>query len=340
MFMFRIIAFWFYCFVSVNVFAQDITINKNELLKSVSYQFQDSSMNTPRPTTFEWLTSAPQNLLSFVKRIDPRENAGWLTGIVVSSALLIKYDQDITNESQRYGRKLGLISDSKNGRETKTVIPWELKGYDLPFVVPANLNSSLYFIGDGIPQIGIVGGLIGYGLMYNSNHALSVASQNVEALLLTGIVVQVLKRTTGREAPFLATISGGKWQWFPNQEAYNQQVPKYDAFPSGHLATVMASTTVLAHNFPTHTYIKPVGYGLMTLLGFAMLNNGVHWAGDYPLGIAIGYAAAQVAISRNEKKKITTTSAAPISAKKRFQESMVLPFIEQGGFGLTYYESF
>jgi len=338
--MFRITVFWFYCFVSANIFAQDITINKNDLLKSVNYQFQDSSINTPRPTAFEWLTSAPQNLVSFVKQIDPRENAGWLTGIVVSSALLIKYDQEITNESQRYGRKLGLISDSKSGRETKTVIPWELKGYDLPFVVPANLNSSLYFIGDGIPQIGIVGGLIGYGLMYNSNHALSVASQNVEALLLTGIVVQVLKRTTGREAPFVATISGGKWQWFPNQEAYNKQVPKYDAFPSGHLATVMASTTVLAHNFPTHTYIKPVGYGLMTLLGFAMLNNGVHWAGDYPLGIAIGYAAAQVAINRNEKKKTTMTSAAPISAKKRLHESMVLPFLEQGSFGLTYYESF
>jgi len=340
MYMIRIIVCWLVLFCANNAVALEYKLSDAELLASMSYKPQISEMGTQRPTAFEWMTSAPQNLLSFTKRIDPRENAGWWTGIVLSSAILIKYDQEIIDESQKYGRKLGLISDTKHGRETTTIIPWKLQGLDLPIGVPANLNSVLYSIGDGYPQIGLMGGLLGYGFLAGNDHALSVASQNIEALFVTGIIVQALKRSTGRQAPFVATTPGGKWQWFPNQEEYNKHVPSYDAFPSGHLATVMASTTVLAYNYPTHTYIKPVGYSLMAILGFAMLTNGVHWAGDYPVGLAIGYTAAQVAIARNEKKKITVTSAAPLSAQKRLSESMVLPFADQQGFGLRYYESF
>jgi hypothetical protein len=58
----------------------------------------------------------------------------------------------------------------------------------------------------------------------------------------------------------------------------------------------MVTVTVIADNYPKHHYIQPVDYSLMGLLGYAMLNNGVHWASDYPLGIAIGYAYAKIAV--------------------------------------------
>ncbi len=36
----------------------------------------------------------------------------------------------------------------------------------------------------------------------------------------------------------------------------------------------------------------------MTLIGFAMVNNGVHWISDYPLAIALGYTYGKIATSR------------------------------------------
>ena len=41
----------------------------------------------------------------------------------------------------------------------------------------------------------------------------------------------------------------------------------------------------------------------MGLLGYSMLNNGVHWASDYPIGIAIGYAFAKIAV-RNGRTRV------------------------------------
>ena len=93
-------------------------------------------------------------------------------------------------------------------------------------------------------------------------------------------------------------VPAGDWHPFPNPGKYQKSVSNYDAFPSGHLATAMATITILAGNYPDNKYIKPVGYSLMGLLGYAMLNNGVHWISDYPLAIAIGYTCGKIAVSR------------------------------------------
>lgn len=286
--------------------------------------------DTPGPV--EWLTSTPRNLISFSRQITKKEYYPWLAGIAASSILLIRYDQQITDAAQKLGRGLGMTSDTKNGRETITLIDWQAGGYDLPLVIPANATSTMYFFGDGLAHLGIVGGLLGYGFLNDDNRSISTASQTAEALLLTGVVVQVLKRTTGREAAYLASEKGGKWQWFPNQEAYNKHVPQFDAFPSGHLATVMATTKVLADNYPDHRYIWPVGGGVMTLLGFAMLTNGVHWAGDYPLGLAIGYVAGKVAVDRNRKKRTELA----MGVKNFKSDSIYLPFHHAGVSGVQF----
>jgi len=319
-------------FLIICVFAFSSMVGAQEQVAAEKY------LPYERPGGFDWLTESPNNMLLFAKRIRPKKNKWWLAGIGLSSAILIKYDQAIVDESQRFARRIGLISDTKHGRETYTLIDWELAGYDLPLVFPKNTNSYLYFIGDGLAHLGIIGGLATYGVMNDDNRALSTASQTVEALFVTGVVVQVLKRTTGREAPFKATKDGGKWQFFPNQEDYNQNVPKYDAFPSGHLATVMATMTVLSDNYPEHGYIKPVGWGLMGLLGFGMLNNGVHWAGDYPLGLAIGYTAAKAITEKNKRQRRLNASQAQNKSDLYF--NTILPYAGNGASGFTYIANF
>jgi hypothetical protein len=76
-------------------------------------------------------------------------------------------------------------------------------------------------------------------------------------------------------------------------------VPQYDAFPSGHLAIGMTTVTIIALNYPEKKYIKPVGYALLGLCGFQMINNGVHWAGDYPLAILMGYGFGKLIVNRD-----------------------------------------
>jgi len=61
--------------------------------------------------------------------------------------------------------------------------------------------------------------------------------------------------------------------------------------------------SVISYNYPEKKYIKPLGYSLLTLLSFQMINNGVHWASDYPLGFAIGWGIGRAIASRNQINK-------------------------------------
>ena len=88
-----------------------------------------------------------------------------------------------------------------------------------------------------------------------------------------------------------------------NPKVYAADVPKHDAFSSGHITTMMTTVSVLAMNYPNKKYIRPVGYSLMGIVGFQMMNNGVHWFTDYPLAVAMGYGIAKVVTSRGRTEK-------------------------------------
>lgn len=291
-----------------------------------------------KPDTFDFFFNFIDDLPIFIDRIDPVENAWPLFWIATSTLLLVEYDQEILDSSKRFSQELGLISDEVTGREGETVIDFSYIGLDLPVRIPSNLNSMMYFIGDGITHISIVAGLSIYGNNNNDFRANNTASQIMESILVTGTVVQILKRTTGRESPYRRTEDGGRWDLFPNQADYSENVSRYDAFPSGHLATAMATTTVLAANYPEKTWIKPTGYTLMGLLGFSMLNNEVHWASDYPLGIAIGWLSADIAIERGMKRR---KIAQHRSKDNNAQVDFFMPYLYgEDGIGLMFASSF
>ena len=84
------------------------------------------------------------------------------------------------------------------------------------------------------------------------------------------------------------------------------------------MATGMMTVTVIAENYPEKKYVKPLGYALLGAMSFQMINNGVHWASDYPLGLAIGYAvgkaiagAGRTAASRQGPKSETALRFGP-----------------------------
>lgn len=72
-------------------------------------------------------------------------------------------------------------------------------------------------IGNGTTVLLLGAGFLTYGLMKNDYRAYATASGLLESLALSGIYVQVLKRSTGRESPFIAREngnSGGAWNPF------------------------------------------------------------------------------------------------------------------------------
>jgi membrane-associated phospholipid phosphatase len=124
---------------------------------------------------------------------------------------------------------------------------------------------------------------------------LRTGSQITEAVLASGAVVQVLKHITGRQSPFVSTMPRGRWDFFPNQINYHKHVPSYDAYPSGHVTTALATVVVIAENYPNIKWISPVGYTLTGLLAISMVNTGIHWYSDYPLAVVLGYTFGMIA---------------------------------------------
>ncbi len=191
----------------------------------------------------------------------------------------------------------------------------------------------MYFLGDGLLHSAIGCGLWSYGTLRHNERAAQTGVQVVEVMVCTCIATQVLKHAFGRESPMAATETGGKWQLMPDPVEYANHPPRFDAMPSGHVATAMGTVTVLADNYPEQTWIRPVGYSLIGVLMFSMLNNSVHWASDYPLGIAIGYAMAKAIDARSRTLYTDPTEGRMLGAVWATQMS---PYAGSDGGGLTW----
>ena len=258
------------------------------------YQFADKKFIYQKPKPFQFIQYAPKDLyinLSHTLRIKNLWKIGALAAV---TGILVVYDQSTVDKAKRIGGHLHLSHSE------------ELKSYfdfaSISMRGPTDISSGIYFLGDGWTHTFIALSFLGYGLTTNNNRALQTASQLVEGFLTTGFTVQLLKHISGRETPNRASVPGGVWRLFPDPSRYGGNQPKYGAYPSGHMATSMMTVTVIAENYGGNKYIRPLGYTLMTLLAFQMMNNGVHWASDYPLGIALGYTFGKIAVNRGRSE--------------------------------------
>jgi hypothetical protein len=279
------------------VTAQDKMISADSASNLLStgamlYQINDSlTFLYQRPVPFSFVPHAALDIWYGTKKSFARDNLINMAALTVGTIALIIVDQEIIDGAQQFGRYIE-VAETNN---QKNISPLS----SAPVYVPTDLPSGLYYIGDGMTEIAVNGGFYLYGLITHDKRALTTASELSEGLVAMGITTQVLKHLTGRQCPFTETQARGRWNWLPNQFEYSKGVPHYDAFPSGHLATAMMTVTIISSNYPEKWFIKPIGYTLMTLCGLQMLNNGVHWASDYPMAIALGYSFGKMAVKRN-----------------------------------------
>ena len=162
----------------------------------------------------------------------------------------------------------------------------------------SSFNRYLVEIGDGRTHFGIAGAFAAYGFISDDHRALRTASQTVEAILVTGFVVQVIKRMTGKESPAAAGSPDGIWRPFPAFHNYERHPSRYYSFPSGHTATTMALITVISQNYPEWKWFKPVGFTLLGLVEIGLINAGMHWLSDFPLAMVLGYTCGMIVSER------------------------------------------
>ena len=152
----------------------------------------------------------------------------------------------------------------------------------------------MYHLGHGNTTLLIGLGFLTVGGIKKDYRAIHTSTQVLEGLLTLGFITQGSKRIFGRESPHAKTKPRGRFHGFPGWNEYMENTSSYDAMPSGHVATLTSTVTVIARNYPEIKWIRPVGYSLIGVLGIEMMNSGVHWASDYPLGFLIGYAVGTV----------------------------------------------
>lgn len=289
----------------------------------------DLVYSKPKPFTF--ITSIPKDVVGVYKTSFRKENAPMIAMILAETALMVPADQGIIDGAKSVGRTFNISPTSHQHTVFELDLKMKSKTIKFPIGFPDDVNSSMYFLGDGITHTTIALGFIGYGLVGKNYRALQTGSQVAETMIASGIVVQILKHLSGRESPFASTAPGGKWRVFPNQKDYANNVPHYDAYPSGHIATAVGTVTVIAANYPEYKLIKPIGYSLCGLLAYAMMNNGVHWASDYPLGIALGYTFAKVVVAHGHTEIKKDSFSHQTRSRPSFRKPFVSPAVI-GGF--------
>jgi membrane-associated phospholipid phosphatase len=265
-------------------------------VKVMCYPYKEKVVVYEKPGHFGFLTGLPQTFSHAAKETFSKKSWPALSAIAGSTLLLLAADQKITDGVNQFSRYINLSAD----RDYKSIIRSNVGSTPVNvYDFPQNLNSVLYSMGEGSATLAIAGGLFIYGKAKNDFRALQTTSQLMQSLLAVGISTQILKRMSGRESPFVATIPGGRWRPLTNPAVYQKTVSHYDAFPSGHLASMVATFVVISENYPEKRWIKPVGYSLMSVVSLAMINNGVHWASDYPLAIGMGYICGKVTVNLN-----------------------------------------
>ncbi len=144
---------------------------------------------------------------------------------------------------------------------------------------------------------------------FNNQKGVETSLLATQALITSGVWVQLIKHLTGREDPsasyIYSKIPGGQW-WGPFSQ-YDQDltvfksVSSFDAFPSGHTAAAFSMATVFATQYSDYKAIPVICYTAATLVGISRLTEHAHWASDVFVGGLIGYVCGKQVVAHHNK---------------------------------------
>ncbi len=166
-----------------------------------------------------------------------------------------------------------------------------------------DIGKNVTVVGSGYLTVAIVGGLYGYGYFSDDGKAVETALLSVESFALTGVFVQVIKRTAGRHRPYTGdpyNTWGG-----PSLSSSN------DSFPSGHSSSAFAVASVIASEYDNYV-VPPLAYTIAAITGYDRMQHNAHWASDVFVGAAIGYFTGKSIVAYHRKGGRDTVSFTPL----------------------------
>lgn len=246
---------------------------------------------------FDFITGVPGDIAAFGKTFLEKDTVGVMVWVAIGTGTLVSMDGRLYERTAAWGRHRGISEKNTNYSLLDLKVPTSDRKTTV-LEVPSSLGSALTFAGSGLFNAGIGASFVGYGMAKGDAQATETGWDIVEAMMTTGIVCLGVKMVTGREEPAVRTARNGKWHFFPNPVDYFKDTPRYDSFPSGGVATVVSTLTVISENYPDNDWVRPLGLVLVIPLGFQAVNSGGSWYGDFPLALFIGHTCGRVVVDK------------------------------------------
>lgn len=185
-------------------------------------------------------------------------------GSVAAGALLIfSQDENIRHLAQNHRK------------------PWSNK-------LSANLFEP---IGDLSPQNTLawtLSGIYATSLLLKDQPLQKATLTSVKAIAVSGILVNLLKFTTGRARPYL---NHGNNNWFNSPLKSENR-----SFASGHTIVCFAVASSFAYAYPEKAWVGILGYSLAGLTGLSRIHDDQHWASDVFIGAVLGWSIGKLIV--------------------------------------------
>lgn len=171
---------------------------------------------------------------------------------------------------------------------------------ELKNVSARNQNSAMNSItdvgeiyGTGLYSVLISAGLFTTGLITDNKKVTNTGRILAEALIVSGITVQIIKIVSGRSRPFL---DEGPFMF----DLFKTDNP-HNSFPSGHTVVAFATSSVLAASIK-NTYASIALYSLAGLTAYQRIYSNNHWFSDTVLAAIIGTVVGNTLVKINDEK--------------------------------------
>ncbi len=168
-------------------------------------------------------------------------------------------------------------------------------------------SPAFTLLGDWGIDCGVAGVFVLGGVLARDRLARDTGLMAWEALLHTGLLVQVVKHLAGRQRPSV----DGSDAWHGPQgffKRYQDGFSNYDSFFSGHTVSAWSLATVIAENYRHRSWVPPLCYGLAALAGLSRLTEDAHWLSDVLVGAVVGYAVGRMVV-RNQRRSFQVVPA-------------------------------
>jgi len=204
------------------------------------------------------------------------DNSDWITAALVSGAAIGLYYND------------------------EKIQKWVL---DNRTTTSSDIGDKVTYLGSGFLTVGVVGGMYLYGYAASDSKATETALLSVESFALTGVFVQIIKRTTGRHRPY----TGDPYNTWSGPSLASEN----DSFPSGHSSSAFAVASVIAEEYDNYI-VPPLAYSVAAITGYNRMQHNAHWASDVFVGAAIGYFTGKAIVASHRGGKDSRVSFAPM----------------------------